>query len=650
MTVRDGHAERLRATLTTLQCLLQFRESFSYAPDDLQLIVRHLHALLYQKPSIGSEFSIAILKLLGTITSLEPLQADDTDYYPVVLRRPRMEIYLPPLTPPYVDVERRRRRRQQPVVCGACPQLPPSSAHSCETTTCGDAYDTDEEECADEHGDVAEMGVGESMTHGHATHSCASCPFACTTYADTLAPRTSSLLSSSCPHARVCVGDEAAPTHAHMWYPKHSTSPPCPGCRGQGHACTRHNRSSSLHCSLRRVDRFSTFATGLWPDVVLRVLLHNISDFLTGMTSFSAEGLLACMRAVLTILGRVATTPYMTTYLPTVLEVGEQLMRCNVSPAVSQAHDAPTRHASSSHTHTHTHTRTHAHARANVNARTRTKAHVLLSGYHAHAHRRHSGDAHDNDTEEDEEARVGEEEEESGHHVPRRTRRHARYRYDDDDAHSTRRSASRLRDRSHRLLLRGRSGRDQRRRRDAAATRIAESCDEAEESNAARAWSEEAANRVCDSSLDVAVGEETSRQRVRLCRRGRSMGPAHHRHRGTHTGNNRNRNRSTTNHTRRIHAVTTTTTTTTPAETTVLNAASSAGVGSDSAVVARAPPAHRDSRFAQQLRILMLHRLTHMVHCMGRRMAGLYPVVHAFLLRCWHTEDRLRGVLPPYSP
>ncbi|KAF5225289.1 hypothetical protein ECC02_001466 [Trypanosoma cruzi] len=101
LLLRDGDAERLHAAIGTLQKVVQYfvvTKPF-YNTSHLQTIIGSLHSLLHQKPSIGSELSLSVLKLLGTISSIEPYynQREDGHDTAMLLGRPEYKRRLPSL-------------------------------------------------------------------------------------------------------------------------------------------------------------------------------------------------------------------------------------------------------------------------------------------------------------------------------------------------------------------------------------------------------------------------------------------------------------------------------------------------------------------------------------------------------------------------
>lgn len=207
LTIRDGNMLRMLSTLDALQTLLQSSEATNYSYDALQNIVSSLHSLLYQKPSIGSEFSLAILKLLGTISSIEPLQLDDLQLLPVLLGRPRVKHPLPHISM-VLDLTA-----------------------------------------------FSELG--------------------------TVRRRMASILPDT---ARAAL---------------------------------------ALHC---QSDRFSPFTCELWPDVVLRVLIHHLSDYLSYTTHFTIDGLCECLHATMSICTETLALRRVALYLPTLLNIALELL------------------------------------------------------------------------------------------------------------------------------------------------------------------------------------------------------------------------------------------------------------------------------------------------------------------------------------
>ncbi|CAJ1021041.1 hypothetical protein, conserved [Leishmania lindenbergi] len=95
----DGDTARLLATVAALQSLLQqFTGSARCSSQILPKVVEYLHSLLYRKPSVMKEFTMAVLQLLGTISGIEPWDADAAPRAPALLRRPQNRYALPPLS------------------------------------------------------------------------------------------------------------------------------------------------------------------------------------------------------------------------------------------------------------------------------------------------------------------------------------------------------------------------------------------------------------------------------------------------------------------------------------------------------------------------------------------------------------------------
>ncbi|CBZ25458.1 conserved hypothetical protein [Leishmania mexicana MHOM/GT/2001/U1103] len=95
----DGDTARLLATVAALQSLLQqFTGSAHSSSQTLPMVVERLHSLLYRKPSVVTEFAMAVLQLLGTISSIEPWDAEAAPRAPALLRRPQNRYPLPPLS------------------------------------------------------------------------------------------------------------------------------------------------------------------------------------------------------------------------------------------------------------------------------------------------------------------------------------------------------------------------------------------------------------------------------------------------------------------------------------------------------------------------------------------------------------------------
>ncbi|GET87658.1 hypothetical protein, conserved [Leishmania tarentolae] len=95
----DGDTARLLATVAAMQSLLQqFTGSAHSSPHTLPMVVERLHSLLYRKPSVVTEFAMAVLQLLGTISSIEPWDIEAAPRAPALLRRPQNRYALPPLS------------------------------------------------------------------------------------------------------------------------------------------------------------------------------------------------------------------------------------------------------------------------------------------------------------------------------------------------------------------------------------------------------------------------------------------------------------------------------------------------------------------------------------------------------------------------
>ncbi|CAJ03768.1 conserved hypothetical protein [Leishmania major strain Friedlin] len=95
----DGDTARLLATVAALQSLLQqFTGSAHSSSHTLPMVVERLHSLLYRKPSVVTEFAMAVLQLLGTISSIEPWDPEAAPRAPALLRRPQNRYALPPLS------------------------------------------------------------------------------------------------------------------------------------------------------------------------------------------------------------------------------------------------------------------------------------------------------------------------------------------------------------------------------------------------------------------------------------------------------------------------------------------------------------------------------------------------------------------------
>ncbi|ESL05611.1 hypothetical protein TRSC58_06733 [Trypanosoma rangeli SC58] len=98
LLLRDGDADRLHAAIGALQRLVQYlvvAKPF-YNTNGLQTISVNLQSLLCQKPSIGSELSLSVLKLLGTISSIEPYhQQEETRDTKLFIGHPEYSHRLP---------------------------------------------------------------------------------------------------------------------------------------------------------------------------------------------------------------------------------------------------------------------------------------------------------------------------------------------------------------------------------------------------------------------------------------------------------------------------------------------------------------------------------------------------------------------------
>ncbi|KAG5508561.1 hypothetical protein GH5_06812 [Leishmania sp. Ghana 2012 LV757] len=95
----DGDTARLLATVAALQSLLQqFTGWVDASSQTLPVVVECLHSLLYRKPSVVTEFAMAVLQLLGTISTIEPWDSEAAPRAPALLRRPKNRYALPPLS------------------------------------------------------------------------------------------------------------------------------------------------------------------------------------------------------------------------------------------------------------------------------------------------------------------------------------------------------------------------------------------------------------------------------------------------------------------------------------------------------------------------------------------------------------------------
>ncbi|KAG5482214.1 hypothetical protein CUR178_06073 [Leishmania enriettii] len=95
----DGDTARLLATVAALQSLLQqFTGWVGASSKTLPVVVECLHSLLYRKPSVVTEFAMAVLQLLGTISTIEPWDSEAAPRAPALLRRPQNRYALPPLS------------------------------------------------------------------------------------------------------------------------------------------------------------------------------------------------------------------------------------------------------------------------------------------------------------------------------------------------------------------------------------------------------------------------------------------------------------------------------------------------------------------------------------------------------------------------
>ncbi|KPI85827.1 hypothetical protein ABL78_5108 [Leptomonas seymouri] len=94
----EGDTPRVLATVAALQTLLQSAEPSQCSPQSLPVMVECLHSLLYRKPSVGTEFSMAVLQLLGTISNIEPWQPEMPPQAPALLRRPQNHYAIEPLS------------------------------------------------------------------------------------------------------------------------------------------------------------------------------------------------------------------------------------------------------------------------------------------------------------------------------------------------------------------------------------------------------------------------------------------------------------------------------------------------------------------------------------------------------------------------
>lgn len=95
---RDGDTERLLATVEALQSLHQSK-ALIWSNSELLPTIRLLHSLNYQKPSIEPGLSMAIIKLLGMISSRQMLVASELYHpLPLLLQKPRDLYEVPPLS------------------------------------------------------------------------------------------------------------------------------------------------------------------------------------------------------------------------------------------------------------------------------------------------------------------------------------------------------------------------------------------------------------------------------------------------------------------------------------------------------------------------------------------------------------------------
>ncbi|KPA76227.1 hypothetical protein ABB37_07974 [Leptomonas pyrrhocoris] len=94
----EGDTPRVLAAVAALQTLLQSAELSQCSPQSLPVLVECLHSLLYRKPSVGTDFSMAVLQLLGTISNIEPWQPEMPPRAPALLRRPQNRYAIPPLS------------------------------------------------------------------------------------------------------------------------------------------------------------------------------------------------------------------------------------------------------------------------------------------------------------------------------------------------------------------------------------------------------------------------------------------------------------------------------------------------------------------------------------------------------------------------
>ena len=94
----EGDTPCVLAAVAALQTLLQSAEPSRCSPQSLSVMVECLHSLLYRKPSVGTEFSMAVLQLLSTISNIEPWQPEVLPQAPALLRRPRNRYAIPQLS------------------------------------------------------------------------------------------------------------------------------------------------------------------------------------------------------------------------------------------------------------------------------------------------------------------------------------------------------------------------------------------------------------------------------------------------------------------------------------------------------------------------------------------------------------------------
>nr|CCC90505.1 conserved hypothetical protein [Trypanosoma congolense IL3000] len=86
LLLRDSDVDRLHMAISTLQKLIQYvviASPFGWR-GDLRLTVGSLYSLLYRKPPIGTELSLSVVKLLGTISAIDSdYQRDDVQSAPL---------------------------------------------------------------------------------------------------------------------------------------------------------------------------------------------------------------------------------------------------------------------------------------------------------------------------------------------------------------------------------------------------------------------------------------------------------------------------------------------------------------------------------------------------------------------------------------